>query len=278
MGVPIEMEQIFNAYKKIEGNYDVKYEYNYKRNTLPIESRFFISLEGLLNPDQDVLREWANATRSLLSWAKNLNSDYVILAGRSSEVTERSINAVNNQDEKIPFLILGEIENDRLYKDTASSLMTDEDFFVDYQSWGHKYISAHEKRRDFLLTLFAADQKLPRHIVVLDELIYGGSKARFIKQFLHEQGINADFGAIVGPLETSLAKLGSTNPNLYKFIGNLVRALVGIRNRSSLGEKGMGNEADQQALQVERLIDNLFVCLNGLSVKKMSISQIPPRL
>src|SRR3989344_2234200 len=95
MALPIEMEQIFNAYKKIEGNYDLKYEYNYQRNTLPVESRFFISLEGL-NPDQAILREWANSTRSLVSWAKALNPNYVLLTGRSSEITERSLNAISS--------------------------------------------------------------------------------------------------------------------------------------------------------------------------------------
>lgn len=261
MGVPIEIEQIFSAHKNLEGNYNPRYEYNYKRNTLPIESRFFISLEGLLNPDQDVLGEWANATRSLLSWAKDLNPDYMLLTGRSSEVTERSINAVSIQDEKLPFVILGEVENGRLYKDTASSLINDEDFWEGYKNWGYKHISAHERRNDFLFTLFAADQKLPRHIVVLDEHISGGHKARFIKEFLGEQGVRVDFGAIVGPLETSLAKLGSIDLNLYKFIGNLTKALVGIRNNPILGEKNIDDETIQQVLQLDGIIDNLFVQL-----------------
>lgn len=133
-----EVYAITKARLELERKFDLKYEYNRLRNTLPIEKQLTISFDGL-RPTQQVLNEWANAAKNIAIWADRLNPDVIILSGRSADVTRRSLIAIDEIDFRPPIVTFDEEENKILYKAECSSLHTDEDFYVDYLLKGEQY-------------------------------------------------------------------------------------------------------------------------------------------
>jgi hypothetical protein len=233
---------------------DPKYTYDFKRNTLPIEERFGVSLEGLI-PDAKILHDWADATKTIAEWVNAQNPEAILITGRSGVVVTKSMEMVGAKLQS-PIYFFPEEENNIIYKDTLTELMTNEEFYDDYNSGGVSFSNGFVSRRSLIRNRFNV---LPQKVVILDEITRSGLKAYYSKEFLEQQGISTVLiGTIVGPLETVLAKVGSTDPNLYCFMDNLSEVWVSLQDKEKLMHSEIPGDIQAEKKQIQQLINNAF--------------------
>ena len=237
---------LWDASRAVVDRADPRFKSDMFKSPTFLERESMCSMPGILLPKGDPLLEvWANACATVRSGIFTLEPDLVIASGTSAKaLLPMALGVRLGRIGGIPYRELNDEETYYLYK--------------------HRLGEAGDRSRDDDYILQSLPKMLEKRsgikhisrILLMDESLIGGTKARISLSVLLRAGLDAHFGVIVGSIKglaiTSLA--GSYDGNFYAFINNLASGISFVSGEHGERFKRVHPSHSTQVNHMEHLI------------------------